>query len=694
MQPVDRRLVMLRDSLVGQVLRGSGGTSYYLRDQIGEGGQGWVFKANWDEPGGIVVIVKVLRPDAVQPDSLPRFRREAEVLRLLSQQPHPNPYIVRFYDHAVAQVRGRTGDNVSLPFTVLEYVAGPTLERVLAQHRGRGMGVERARRLARQAVHALELVHSQEVVHRDLKPSNILIATEGGAEVAKLTDFGIVKRADMNLQRTTTLAGASLGYAPPEQYEQGNDRVTPKTDIFSLAAILFEMLSGEMAFPFSERENPLLIVTRILNGPRPELSRLRDQLSPELAARPDLVKELDVHIGRALSADPNDRQASISELWGKVEPLLREIGTAAADAPASMLPFASTETSRERADGAPAAVRSTQRSSQAAQPVAPAVRVNPVIVSPAPASPAPRPRALEPAANPAAWTWRVVSRSVQEKLLATASFSPAGDTAIAVGPGGLARWTRGAWTSLPPPASIDPRAIRAIKVLPEGDLVLLGEQGLAARVSARGGHEVWGPLPRHVTLRGVSLHRDTAVVVGESRGKQGTGEPVGFAAQVSGGRLGFAFDVPSATRLHGVARLDAGAVIAVGDRGALVRLDRGQAEAHEPICRGHLVAVEPVKDGGAVTVGGGGHALYLSPHLGARLEAVQTTRDLCALAIGADGAAWAGAAQARLLRREVDSWVRMSGDLGIVPRIVAIWPGDAFVRAVCDDGAVLEGRAA
>src|SRR5579871_3657611 len=242
MQPYDGRHMLLRDALIGQVLRGSAGTSYYLRDLIGEGGQGWVFKANWDEPGGIVVIVKVLRPDAIQPDSLPRFRREAEVLRLLSQQPRPNPYIVRFFDHAVAQITTPSGDVISLPFTVLEYVAGPTLERVLSMQRRRGLTVERSRRLARHGVIALELVHSQQVVHRDLKPSNILLATEGEAEVAKITDFGIVKRADMNLHRTTTLAGASLGYAPPEQYEQGNDRVTPKTYIFSFAAIVYEML--------------------------------------------------------------------------------------------------------------------------------------------------------------------------------------------------------------------------------------------------------------------------------------------------------------------------------------------------------------------------------------------------------------------------------------------------------------------
>ena len=69
----DARLLELRDRLSGQVLRGTGGVQYFLRDLIGEGGQGWVFRANWDEPDGFGVIVKVLRPDAVSSDALARF---------------------------------------------------------------------------------------------------------------------------------------------------------------------------------------------------------------------------------------------------------------------------------------------------------------------------------------------------------------------------------------------------------------------------------------------------------------------------------------------------------------------------------------------------------------------------------------------------------------------------------------------
>jgi hypothetical protein len=319
------------------------------------------------------------------------------------------------------------------------------------------------------------------------------------------------------------------------------------------------------------------------------------------------------------------------------------------------------------------------------------VRVNPVVAAPAP-PPAVRPRAPDPSANPAAWSWRIVSRSIQEKLVAAAAFSANGDSIVGVGPSGLARWSRGAWSGFLPPSSIDVRDVRGMKLTPEGDLILFGERSLATRISVRGAAEVFTLPSRDLSLRAVHVWNDVMTLVGE-RASRGGGESVGAAVQLTRGNLTFAIDAPTVPRLNGVTRVEGGMILAVGDRGTLARLDRGGVELVGSICRGHLVAIEALVEGGAVTVGGGGHALYVSPRLDAQLEAVQTTRDLCALAIGG-GAAWAGAAQARLLRREASSWVRMSGDVGITPRIVAIWASDPLVRAVCDDGAVLEGRAA
>ncbi len=694
----DPRLTALRDGLSGLVLRGN--ADYHLRERIGEGGQGWVFKANWDEPSGLVVIVKVLRPDAVNNEALRRFEREAEVLRLLSQG-RPNPHIVRFFDHAVAQVKWPPGGNetIPLPFIVLEYVNGPTLEHVLKTVRGRGLPVERVRRLVRQVVLALDVVHAQKVVHRDLKPSNILLANEAGTEIAKVTDFGLVKVVDVNLQRTTSLAGASLGYAPPEQYEQGNQRVTIRTDVFSLAAIAFEMLSGGLAFPYKEGENPLLIVTRILNGQRPSLARALDGVAPELAARRDVLDALDAQLGRALSADPKDRHATVQEWWQAVEPLLRSVNEPRPSqtpypGASGGLPFANTEhaapppgsAERRPISGPPLAASSRLVSSSQL----PATRLSGAPLSRRPPDTA--------AANPAAWSWTVASAPVQGASVRAAIFDPSGESIVTVGAGGLARFTRGAWSAIDAPAGIDFRSVRGIRRLGGGDFLLFGSQSLAVRFSSQGAHETWAIPDRDLTFHGACAEENGVTTLVGERPAQGANRPqattVGAVAQFVGNRLSLVSDAQACTRLRGSTRLRNGTYVACGDWGALVRLEMGVAEHAGSVCGGHLLSIEAMEDGGAATVGVGGHALIVTPRLEAHLEAVQTTRDLLALTIAEDGAAWAGAAQARLLRRSNGAWVRMSGDVGIAPAVVAVWAAARRVRAVCDDGAIIEGRLA
>jgi serine/threonine-protein kinase len=675
MQPhTDPRLLALRDALAGQVLQGSGGISYHLRERIGEGGQGWVFKAAWDEPGGFIVIVKVLRPDAVTRETLTRFQREAEVLRMLAQGSRPNPHIVRFFDHAAATVTPPGGgDPLTLPYTVLEYVHGPTLEQVLASSKNEGLSVERVRRLVRHVVLALEAVHAQKVVHRDLKPSNILLATDvGPSEVAKVTDFGLVKLVDVNLQRTTALAGASLGYAPPEQYEQGNQRVSSRTDVFSLAAITFEMITGKRAFPYREGENPLLIITRILNGPRPSLTKTRDSLPQELKARPDLVERLDVELARATAADPEARHESATDLWNALDPIFRAV-----------LP--------DRRSYTPSPNSPPQGTAIVASAPPAAAHAASTLENPA----GPVPEAT--AANPASWRWRIKSRALRPQSVRAATLSPTGDAVVAVGPAGFAHYTdaRG-WVAMPGPAGIDPRGVRGVRWLKTGDVLFHGDGGVVGRLGPSSAPEVWAVPDREVCFLGA--HRDddgTLTLVGERPSRaartRGAASTVGVVAQLADGKLSLLSEAAACVRLRGAARLRGGTLVACGDWGALARLELGVVEMVGAVCGGHLHAIEATDDGGALTVGAGGHALSVSPRLEAQLEAVQTTRDLMCLALGEDGSAWAGAAQARLLRRSSGSWVRMSGDLGVTGTVVGVWATPRTVRAVCDDGAILEG---
>jgi serine/threonine-protein kinase len=697
----------LRDSLAGRVLRGTGDVTYHLRECIGEGGQGWVFRANWDDPTGHVVIVKVLRPDVVGPETLKRFKREADVLRMLSTQGRPNPYIVRFYDHAIAEIPSPYGaDPLTMPFTVLEYVDGPTLEKVLADQKGRGLPAERTRRLLRMMSQALDVVHAQKVVHRDLKPSNILLATEAGTEIAKVTDFGLVKLVEVNLQRTTALAGASLGYAPPEQYEQGNQRVGPRTDVFSLAAVAYEMLAGKPAFPFTDGENPLLIVTRILNGPRPSLMRNRNALAPELESATPLVEALDRELTRALAADPNARHESIMEFWKAIEPSLRAAAEEQPAAPRGPV-GAYDVTARVDSDPRVPAARSGSgvqirgiTPSAAGSVAPPNLGASPVHLRPTPPPPSPDRVPEAQAANPAAWQWRVLTAPLAPNSIRGAVIRPGGDAAVGVSSTGIMRWERGAWMPASLPAHVPRASIRGLRWLPDGSVLFFGEGGLVGRIAMNGAANLWRLPDTEITFLGAYADNSGATTLVGERPYRGAahrtvpGTTAGVVAQFSGDRVTVVSDAINTSRLRSVTRLSTGGLVACGDWGAIVRIELGVVEHIGSICGGHLACIAPTPDGGALTVGVGGHALSLSPKLEGQLEAVQTTRDIVSLATTEDGQAWAGSAQARLLRRtnaSTPSWVRMSGSIGVTSSMIAVWAAGRSIRAVGDDGAVVEG---
>ena len=678
MQPFDSRLLSLRDWLPGQVLKGTGGGRYHLRERVGEGGQGWVFTASWDDPAGYVVIVKVLRPDAITPESFSRFEREAQVLRMLGQAVRPNPHVVRFFDHATARLSPPSGgEPIDLPFTVLEYVRGPTLEHILDRTRGVGLALDRTRRIGRQVALALEDVHAHKVVHRDLKPSNVLLATDGGAEVAKVTDFGLVKLVDIGLGRTTALAGATLGYAPPEQFERGNRRVSQRTDVFSFAAMLFEMLTGVKAFPHGDGENPLVVVTRLLNGPRPSLRTTRGVLPREIATRPEVLERLDAVLLRATAAEPGDRQGSISELWTAVELLL---GTPSQrpSPPAGLVATAVDHPKPQVSPPVPSVVRSVRESADVTTP---------------------HPDSLPETeyARPAAWSWRVRTPPFSVGAVVAAVFDPAGETAVAISGGALSLWQGSSWTRVSTAPNGDPPAIRGLAWLRPGELVVFGERGFAARLVPGAALEHWPVPDRDVTFLGAHVDAPgmTVTLVGERPARRALrggvqATTMGAIAQFARGKLALLSDAPACARLRGVTRLRAGEIVGCGDWGSLVRLELGLAEHVGSICGGHLNAIASLRDG-AITVGAGGHALSLTARLQAQLEAVQTTRDLFALTVDANGVAWAGSAQARILRRSAGSWVRMSAELGLASSVVGLWASGRVLRAICDDGAVIEG---
>jgi hypothetical protein len=562
---------------------------------------------------------------------------------------------------------------------VLEYVAGPKLERVRAESRGASLPLERVRRIGSQVVLALSDVHASNIVHRDLKPSNVLLATDGGVETAKVTDFGLVKVQNLGFARTVALAGATLGYSPPEQFERGNERVSPRTDVFSFAAILFEMLSGAPAFPHSGGESPLVIVTRLLNGPRPSLARVaaataapRGALAPELKERRDLVERLDAVIARATAAEPTERHATIQELWSAVEGVLR---SALEQAPSPPPPVAVQRPAPLGPMSAEAFEALSRTSPEASK----------------------RGVEDERLANPAAWYWRIRQAPVTGGLATAATFDASGEGAFACGSNGLMRWQGQGWRPVGKGLR-DVTAVRGVVRLGPSDVLVFGARGMVTRVGADGEVEPWTVPDRDATFHGAHVDdAGTVTLVGDrpTRPAERAGghqdSSVAVLAQFVRGKLSLVSEAPACAGLRGVTRLASGAVVACGNWGSLVRLELGVAQPAGSICAGHLLAIAPLPGGGAVTVGAGGHALSLSPTLAPQLEAVQTTRHLVSLSVDANGVAWAGSAQARVVRRAGGSWVRMSGELGLASAVVTLAATPRSVRAVCDDGAVIEG---
>ena len=634
----DPRYAALSKTLEGMTLVGSRGARYRLAERIAEGGQGWVFRATCDDHP---VIVKVLRPDATTPDALERFRREADVLRTLTY-PSSNPHIVRFYDHATVTFK-LVGHDAHLPFTVMEYVNGATLFDVMQSLPNKGLPVARVMSITNDVVQALDVLHANKIVHRDMKPSNILLTREGEREVAKVTDFGLAKVFAVNVAKTAGLAGASLGYAPPEQYEKGNRRVTERTDVFSLAAIVFEMLTGERAFPYRADENPLVAVSRILAGPRPSLARIAHGLPSELT--PDVMTQLDRELARATHPDPTQRHGSVIELGTTLGHILRPVS--------------------ERFD------LMTRRASE--RPIPAAVLA-------------------DRDGNPAAWSWTHLGNALDDVTVRTAVHDTARDRLIAMTSVGLAQHDVSGWKFWPLPAAFDWSLVRGIALSSaRADVLLVGQKGLVAWCSPTGTLTLVPHVDATATwhaavaddLRGV-------IVAGERAGDEDKSVcAIAIAADVAANAP---IVIPDALPLRAMSRGSNGAIVMVGDRGTLVSLDANASKPthHGSICGGDLRAVSTLGQEWAV-VGQGGHAIRINAQYASKLEVVQTTQDIDTLHVSS-GVAWAGAAGARILRRSDEGWVRMTGRLPTSQDVVGLAVSSGSVRAVLRDGSLLLGQ--
>jgi len=253
---------------------------YKLKALLGQGGMGEVYEA-YDTSKDRTVSLKILRPELSDDERFrARFQRESHAAAMLDE-----PHVIPIYDW---------GEIDGSLFIDMRLVRGKDLHELL--RRGR-LEPARAVAILRQVASALDAAHAQGLIHRDVKPQNILITS--AEDFAYLIDFGIAQnQADTRLTTEGSAVG-SMAYMAPERFE---DRpATAAVDVYSLAAVLYEMLTGQVPFPTEGLEQVIAAHTSA-PPPRP------------CAIDPRLPAAFDAVIARGMAKDPDDRYGTAGAL--------------------------------------------------------------------------------------------------------------------------------------------------------------------------------------------------------------------------------------------------------------------------------------------------------------------------------------------------------------------------------------------
>jgi len=301
--------------------------NHEILEELGRGGMGVVYRARQVHLNRVVALKRLLRGPSARPEDVARFRAEAASAARLS-----HPHIVAVFD---------TGSLDGQPYLVMQYVEGTTLARRLADG---PLPAPEAAALLVPVCRAIQHAHERGVLHRDLKPSNILIDRDGSPLVG---DFGLAKRIDLGVDAGPTESGAILGtpsFMAPEQAASRRGVIGPPTDVYSLGAILYQMLTGRPPFQAATPLDTVLLVLeqdpvppRVLN-PRadpdlemvalkclqkhpehryPTAAALADDLDCYLAGKPVSARSTSFRAlaGRYLGETPH---AALLENWGEL----------------------------------------------------------------------------------------------------------------------------------------------------------------------------------------------------------------------------------------------------------------------------------------------------------------------------------------------------------------------------------------
>jgi eukaryotic-like serine/threonine-protein kinase len=272
---------------------------YELGRVLGAGGMATVYLAS-DRVLQRQVAVKVLNSSYAQdPSSMERFRAEARIAAKLS---HPN--IVAVFD---------SGSDAGVHYLVMEYVPGETLAQLL--RRQGPLPPRWAAELTSQVCAALAAAHARGVVHRDVKPGNVLLGVDGRV---KVTDFGIAKAAAAPALTGDTMVLGTAAYLSPEQAR--GEPVDPRSDVYGLGCVLYELLTGAPPFGSAADSTPVAVALRQVSQPPEPPSRR----NPQVGAAMDAV------VLTAMAKHPDQRYQSTQAMRGDLARALAGRATTAA----------------------------------------------------------------------------------------------------------------------------------------------------------------------------------------------------------------------------------------------------------------------------------------------------------------------------------------------------------------------------
>jgi serine/threonine protein kinase len=632
-------------------------TIYRILSRVGEGAMGVAFFAMRVSPEGECgVVVKMLKPWFVQQWGKTAeliVTKEAVALGRLNERVPPTPFVVRLIDAGAYPITAR-GVDVRVPWLVVEYVHGGVEGTTLSQRvmhavrtTGHAFDGQRAANLVEALGNGLSAVHEVGVIHRDIKPDNVLCCGFGEDEIFKIADFGVARPAGMAATFGGFIVG-TLGYAAPELATMDAKAVGSWSDVFSMAAVIYFVLTGADYFDVKSPADALMAA--LANNRRS--IRESPWLSPELRANPEACRAIDYALAVGTAGKTEIRPARADALAMMIAPWLRSE------------PQRFSLVAKRRAQ--------LEDSEETTQLVA--------------------------------WTWTPLRHTgTFNKIIRAVSWDGDGRCMAATNEG-LAFWNGSHWKDASHAGMKDPTRIRFVRRIAPGRWLVGGDEGTFALYSSEGPRDV-----RQFANTGIRYElfsgtfEDLAVLVGVSDSGESQLCCLVSKRWLKPLPLPDVGAVTSLSRIADAKWLVIGRAKDGGGYAAIYRpLEWSVERIETPLVRAFLASdAEPTAQVG-LAVGASGAVVWTYP-AGVRHEIVTGKPDLSAASVEASGRGWCASAGSIWMHHRtahatgrveppLGRWDLMWRDEGWQAPIVALFTEPGLVLGMTAEGGIIEGR--